>query len=149
MKTNKISFIASGFIAGIIVGISMVGMFAFTNGPGAAAPATGVTPVSAAVANTFFKNYMTGATPLNQVVKGFTLDKSQLDAMNLIIQENSALAGFRVYLGVDNNARKIAIVVGVDGSGKDAVANTIYSTVSMATNPCPPVCDGASAITKN
>lgn len=146
MKTNKFYFTAAGFLTGLVLGISIFGLVAFKNSPDA--PGGGVGPVSSTDANTYFKNYMSSATPLNQVVKGFTIDKTQFDAMSMINQENSALTGFRIYLGKDNNARKVAIVVGVDSYGKDAVGNTIYNTDSQGTNPCPPVCDASSPIIK-
>ena len=146
MKTNKYFFIVIGFLSVIIVGISMIGLLAFTS---AATPASdGVSPITATDANRYFKNYMANSTATNQVIKGFTVDKSQLDAMNRIAQENPNLTGFRVYFGFDSNSRKIAIVVGVDNSGKDAVTTTIYNTASQNTNPCPPICDITSTITK-
>jgi glyceraldehyde-3-phosphate dehydrogenase/erythrose-4-phosphate dehydrogenase len=69
--------------------------------------------------------------------------------MNNIFQENSNLAGFRIYFGKDNNSNNVAIVVGVNSNGTDAVNNPIYSFVSQNTNACPPVCDSNSPITRN
>ena len=92
---------------------------------------------------------MTGAAPFNQVIKGFTVDKPQLDAMNSIAKENQDLTGFRIYFGKDNNGKKIGIVVGVDSSGKDALKNTIFSTDSPISSPCPPICDVSSPIIVN
>ena len=70
----------------------------------------------------------------------------QLVAMNSLAKENSALTGFRIYYGKDNNARKIGIVVGVDNMGKDAVKNTIFNTDAPVSSPCPPICDTSSPI---
>jgi hypothetical protein len=148
MKTNKIFFTSVGFLTGIVSGISIMGILAFSNGPAPSNPGPGNSVISTAVANTYFKNYMAGAATFNQVIKGFTIDKSQLDAMNSIANENSLLTGFRIYFGKDNNAQKIAIVVGVDSNGKDAVTNTIYNTSAPINNPCPPICDVVSPITK-
>ena len=147
MKTNKFYFTAAGFLAGIVSGISIIGLLAFTNN--SASPGPGNSAIPATVANTYFKNYMAGATVYNQVIKGFTIDKTQLDAMNSIAAENSLLTGFRIYFGKDNNAQKIAIVVGIDASGRDAVTNTIYNSMATSNNPCPPICDVNSPIVKN
>ena len=147
MKKNKFYFTGVGFLAGLMVAGSVVGFFAFRNSPSGPDASPAVSATSAAVANGYLKNYLSGASPLNQVLKGFRIDVSQLNAMNMIIKENPALAGFRVYLGKDNNAQKVAIVVGVDSGGRDAVGNTIYTTDSPGTDPCPPVCDASSTIT--
>jgi hypothetical protein len=149
MKTNKYFFTALGFFTGIVSGISIFALVAFTNTPAPAPSGGGITAISSVNANQYFKNFLSGATAYNNVLKGFTLDKSNLDAMNSIIQENSSLAGFRVYFGKDNNSSNIAIVVGVTSSGADDVNNTIYSFVSQNTNACPPVCDSNSPITRN
>ena len=148
MKTNKKFFAAAIFLTGLVLGISIMGVLAFTSGPGAPAPGTGTNPVSPTDANLYFKNYLAGAASFNQVIKGFTIDKTQLNAMNSIAAENSNLTGFRIYMGKDNKSLNIAIIVGVNSNGKDAVNNTIYKTDTQ-TNLCPPVCDAGSQITMN
>jgi hypothetical protein len=146
MKTNKYIFTALGFATGLVSGISIIALLSFANAPVTPPPAGGNVPVSAAVAHTYLTNYLSGAASFNQVIKGFTVDKAQLDAMNSIARENSLLTGFRIYLGKDNNSKKIGIVVGVDNTGKDAVKNTIFNTDSQNLSPCPPVCDVTSPI---
>jgi len=148
MKANKYIFAVAGFFAGIVSGISIIVLFAFTSSP-VPPGAGGNSPISAADANTCFKSYMTTAASFNQVIKGFTVDKSQLDAMNSIISENAQLTGFRIYFGKDPGGQKSAIVVGVDSFGHDAVGNTIYHTSAPNNNPCPPVCDLTSPIIRN
>jgi len=145
MKTNKYFLTALGFFSGVVLTISVMGLFAFSNAPGSAGPGGEITPVSSTVANGYFKNYMAGAVSVNQVIKGFTVYKAQLDAMNNIAKENPNLPGFRIYMGRDNNANLVSIVVGVDSKGLDAVKNTIYNTFAPG-NPCPPVCDVQSPI---
>ncbi|MCX6266212.1 MAG: hypothetical protein NTW16_02490 [Bacteroidetes bacterium] len=147
MKTNKYFIPALGFFAGLALGTTIIGLFAFTNGPGTAAPGAGTTLISSAEANGFIKKYLSGTVPMNQVIKGFTVDKSQLDAMNTIAKSNPDLASFRIYLGKDNNAKNIGIVVGVDNAGQDAVRSGIYSTEGPRVSPCPPICDATSPIT--
>jgi hypothetical protein len=149
MKMNKFAFTALGFVSGIISGITIFALVAFTSSPPSAPTGGPITPISATTANQYFKNYNSTATSFNNVLKGFTLDKSNLDAMNNIFQQNSALAGFRIYFGKDNSSNNVAIVVGVTTSGTDAVTNLIYSFTSQNTNACPPVCDNNSPITKN
>jgi hypothetical protein len=103
-------------------------------------------PISAADAHACLTRYTANAVSFNQVIKGFTLDKSQIEAMNSISKENPNLSGFRIYMGVDKSSRKIGIVVGVDNTGKDAVKNTIYTTDLKNLSPCPPICDASSPI---
>lgn len=146
MKTKNYFFVALVFITGLVSGISIISMMAFTHGPGAIAPGNPITPVTSADARVFVTSYLASAVPFNQVIKGFTIDKSQLDAMNAISRENAALTGFRVYLGKDNSAKTVGIVVGIDDTGKDAIKNTIFSTESRSLSPCPPICDVSSPI---
>ena len=149
MKTNKYIFSALGFLAGMLLGFSVFGLLSFSNGPGSAGSGPGIVPISAAEAQTFLHNYMSDATAINEVIKGFTIDKTQLEAMNAISKENPNLAGFRIYLGKDNTSRKIGIVVGIDNDGKDAVNGKVYNTDRGVLSPCPPVCDVSSSIIKN
>ena len=146
MKTNKYFLTFVGFLTGSICGISLISILSFTNAPGN--PAVVNTPMTSVDANTFVKNYVASAVANNQVIKGISLDRSQLDAMNSLTRENQALAGFRIYLGKDGSGSKIGIVVGVDGNGKDATGNTIYNTAAQVLNVCPPVCDLSSPIIK-
>ena len=143
MKTKTLLSTGFGFLTDLIAGNSKSGLLASSGGSGAVN-----SPVDATVANTYVKNYLAGASTTNAVVKGFTLDKAQLDAMNSINKENPLLTIFRIYMGKDNNAQRVAIVVGVDSTGRDAVNNTIYMTASVSSSPCPPVCDAASPITR-
>ena len=147
MKTNKYLLTLAGFLAGTVFGITTIVFLSFTNGPAAPAPGAGAVRLSAAEAHTFFVSYISGAVPYNQVMKGFNVGKSQLDAMNAIAAENPSLTGFRIYFGKDNDSRTIGIVVGVDNTGIDAIKNSIFSTDGAKPGPCPPICDVASPIT--
>ena len=147
MKTNKYFFSAMGFLTGTLFGISIILFLSFSNAPSGAAPAAQNGAISTTVAHDYFNGYLLGAVPYTQVIKGFTIDKSQLTAMNSILGENSALTGFRIYFGKDNSGNKVGIVVGVDNSGRDAVKNSIYGTSAANLSPCPPICDVASPIT--
>jgi hypothetical protein len=146
MKTNKFFFTALGFLTGLTLGISIIGLWAFTSGTATPIAAGGIAPVTTEVAKSYLKNYTATLDPNIQAVKGFTIDKSQLDAMNAISRENPELTAFRIYLGRDNSTRKVGIVIGVDNTGKDALKNTIYSTDAARVSPCPPICDTTSPI---
>jgi hypothetical protein len=146
MKTNRFFLSALVFLTGMVSGVSIIGLLAFTNGASAPAPAVPIVAVSAAEAHGYFTNYMSGATAMNQVIKGFTVDKAQLDAMNSISAANPGLTSFRIYFGRDSRANKVGIVVGVDDAGRDAVNGTIYSTEAPKSSPCPPICDTSSPI---
>jgi len=149
MKTNKFFLTAIGFLTGIVLSISAMGLLAFVKGPVSSGAGPGISSITAVQANGYFKNYLSGAKSYNQVIKGFMVDRNQLNAMNNLVTENSDLTGFRIYMGIDNNSRKIGIVVGIDSYGKDAVNNTIYNTDSPNNNPCPPLCDSNSPVIQN
>ncbi|MEI7662176.1 MAG: hypothetical protein WCK34_08260 [Bacteroidota bacterium] len=146
MKTNKYFFSVMGFITGTVFGISVFLFLSFTNGPAAPAQGSGVVAITSADAHTCFTKYLSGAVSYNQVIKGINIDRTQLEAMNSISGENPALPGFRIYFGKDNTGRSVAIVVGVDSMGKDAVKNTIFNTDAPKFSPCPPICDVSSPI---
>ncbi len=146
MKAKKLWFAATGFFTGLFAGLSILAFWAFTGSPSGAAGGSEMVPVPAATANQYLKNYLAGAVPLNAALKGFSIDRNQVAAMDALLKENAALAGFRIYLGKNGEGKPVAIVVGLDALGNDAVKNTIYSTEAPKTGPCPPVCDVASPI---
>lgn len=148
MKRNQITLMTVTFISGLILGISVIGLFAFTNISQVPAPLAGVNKISEQDAKVLFRNYFTTATPMNVPVKGFAISKEQLSALNMLANENPGLTAFRIYLGKDNSAGNVGILVGVNGSGMD-VTNTIYRAVAGQSGPCPTICDAASTITSN
>jgi len=148
MIANKYIFPAISFGSGLTMGIILIGLMSFKPAPSSAG-GTQPAPVSVQEAHNYFNQYMAGATAYNQVMKGFTIDRAQLDAMNMISRENPELSGFRIYMGKDNTSAKLGIVVGIDNMGKDAVKNTIFSTAAQNLSPCPPICDVSSPIVNN
>lgn len=145
MKSRKYFFPLMGFVAGVLAGLSIFGLFAFASAP--AGPAgSGIVAISKTQAQAYVSNYLSKALPTNAVIKGFTIDKQQVEAMNNIARENPALTGFRIYMGKDNNSAMVGIVVGVDNTGQESLTNTIYSTDSKTLSPCPPICDTQSPI---
>lgn len=149
MKRNTFWVLSLGFLTGGAAVLSLLALLSFSvvsGSPAGAAPGGDFVPVPAATAGVYVKNYVAGAVPVEAPVKGFTIDKAQYNAMMALDRENAALAGFRIYLGKNGEGRPVAIVVGVEGSGLDAVKNSVFSTDSWKTGPCPPVCDVASPI---
>lgn len=147
MKTNKIFSSLPVFFTGLIAGLTLAGLFAFTMGPGAAGTGGNVA-VSVSKASQYSKNYLAGAQPYDQVIRGFMVGKAQLEAMNSLLVSNPSLVGFRIYMGADEENRRKDVVVGVDRNGADAVTSPIISTDAAGNNPCPPVCDSNSPILK-
>jgi len=149
MKKIRLYPISLGFISGMFFGVSILALTGFNSSPLMSPPAGFVNPISVQNANLAFKKYLMTAVPftVKDTLFGITVEKPQLDAMNNLVKENPSFETFRIYRGIDNNSKKIAIVVGVDLAGKDAIKNTLYATESKATDPCPPLCDQSSPIT--
>ncbi|HNY01610.1 MAG TPA: hypothetical protein PKG48_03430 [Bacteroidales bacterium] len=132
----------SGFLAGMILGLGFLGLVSFTAAPGGGAT------VTAEQARSYIANYAAGATSAGEVIKGFTIDRSQFEAMSSLSKENGALAGFRIYLGRDESSRLRGIVVGMDGQGRDVVNGSIFNTDAKSVSPCPPACEITSPLTQ-
>lgn len=148
MKKNQLSLMALTFIAGIVIGISAIGLYSFTNRSVPQPLAPGVDKIGIPEASSLFRTYFENTAPSNEVVRGFAINREQLSALNFLANENPALTGFRLYMGYDSNAGNVGIIVGLNGSGKDET-NSIYRTPGAASGPCPTICDGQSAIMGN
>ena len=147
MKMNKFALISVAFLFGAISAISLVALYSFT-GMGVPSPSvTGVSPVTAADANTLVKAYLkTAAVPLKPA-KGFYLDMQELAALNALAAKDSKLSGFRIYFGKESNGPAVGLVVGVDANNLD-LTKSILKAQSPKTGLCPPVCDNSSPIIK-
>jgi len=148
MKKNQFILVASTFISGIILGVSVLALFSFTGSGTVPVSVPGINKITTQEANVLFKNYYNKATPTTSVFKGFALNKEQLAALNYLSNENPGITGFRIYMGNDNTTGGVRIIVGVNGLGKD-VTSSICQTDAVSSGPCPTICDGASAITSN
>jgi hypothetical protein len=148
MKKSSFAIVMAAFVSGIILGASAIAWFSFTVANPSAAAVQGVSKISVQDARSSFNRYFQAATPLNVVLKGFNINKEQLDALNRLSTENPALTGFRVYMGIDSFSAAVGIVVGVDNLGKDNT-NSIYRTSAGSSGPCPTICDQSSGITTN
>jgi hypothetical protein len=148
MKKDQFTIMTLTFISGIVLGVSAIGLFSFSNPVHPPALLPDVSKISVSEANTLFKNYYQSATPTTTVFKGFALNREELTALNNLLTENSSLSGFRIYMGKDVTSASVGIVVGVNSSGKDVTAS-IYQSVAVGSGPCPTICDVNSAITVN
>ena len=146
MKKGNYYQTGIGFLVGTLFGVMTMVLVSFTMDTGKSGNKDGITIITSAQANSYYRNYMTKAESFNQVIRGFMVDKSQLSAMNAIASENESLNGFRIYTGRDNNNVKVGIVVGIDANGRDAVNNSIFNTDSPSSGPCPTICDQSSPI---
>jgi hypothetical protein len=144
MKKNQFTLLAITFISGIFFGISALSLISFTNAGPSPLPGTTVSKISVSDANTLFRAYYDKTAPINAVVKGFSITKEHLEALNNLSNENSALTGFRIYMGNDNNGN-VGIVVGVNSAGSD-VTTSIYRVAAGSSGPCPTICDASSPI---
>ena len=75
------------------------------------------------------------------MLRGFVINKEELEVMNRLDRENSKFIGFRVYMGINELGGKVGVIYGIDSNGQDATTSSIYSTDFSSSGPCPPVCD--------
>ncbi len=95
-------------------------------------------------ANTQFHKYMENPDTIG-VLKGFTINMAQYNAMGQILSADTTVNGFRIYMGADSLANRLMMVV---GTGSPDKTSTIYETEAAESGPCPYVCDDASPIIK-
>lgn len=149
MKRFRITLPLITFIAGIVVGLGILGVSSIQGSSPQSDLPRGVTPVSTSVANSAFRLYYSSAQVPTEKFKGFYFDTTQLNAVNYLHKIYKSVPGFRLYLAKDATSGKFgSIIVGVDNAGKDAVSGAIYMTTVTNPGPCPYVCDEASPIIK-
>lgn len=146
MKKNQFTLMAVTFVSGIIIGMSAITLFSFTSRSPVPASLSAVSKISVTDAKVLFKTYYDKTPPVNAVVKGFSITKEHLAALNNLSNENPALTVFRIYMGYDASAGNVGLVVGVNGSGQD-ITTSIYRAAAGGSGPCPTVCDANSPIT--
>ena len=150
MKKNKIAMISVTFILGAVFGISLIAVLSFVKPAKLPSPNPPLTAISTTDANRFFHNYYDQAIPMNDKFVSFPVDRLQLEAMDTLAR-NRNLIGFRIYLGKNDQAENISIVVGITSTMEDAATGTlgkIYQTASRRAEPCPPLCGANSAISR-
>ena len=148
MKKNKIALISVTFILGAVFGISLIAVLSFANPDNPPSPGPIPSIITPADANHYFLNYYAHADSIPGKLKGFTVDRLQLEAMNNLVANDRNLVGFRLYMGKSDIAEKISIVVGLTSVSSDATVGRIYKTESRNSGPCPTLCDVNSPITR-
>ena len=148
MKRRSYIWISVTFLLGAIFGISLISVLSFISPDNPPAPSQDITIIDTATANRYFNNYYQSAGSLPSPVKGFLLDRLQLEAMNNLMNYDRTLAGFRLIMGKDENGQKVGIVVGVNAGLSDAALGRVYKTTSANSGPCPFICDELSPITR-
>jgi hypothetical protein len=91
-------------------------------------------------ANDCFKAYYANAISVDSL-RGFSISLRQFNAMQMILNNDPTVQGFRIYMGVDS-AGPVRLVVGFGSPDHDVV----YETSDENSGPCPHVCDLDSPI---
>jgi hypothetical protein len=137
MEKKKFLRMVLPFIAGAAVGFGVWALYSFTQSQSIV---PGVGKITVADAHTYAQNYYNAATVPTEKIKGFTIDKGGLSAMNSILAATPTAAGFRIYFGTNASGAGLWIMCGMDPSGADMTAN-IYSSQSGTVGLCPKICD--------
>jgi hypothetical protein len=137
--------VSIAFASGILIGVASLALLSFSFQPSVSPTPVEVEKLSVTQANSYLKNYLKTAQTINSPLKAMLIDKDQLIVMNRLINENPSLAGFRIYMGKDENSAKVGMVVGVNNNGND-LTSTIYRSNGTNLSPCPPICDGAGTL---
>lgn len=137
------------FIVGIVIGNFIPKLFPSPPNNNIVLP-KGVEEISPVTANKLFRDYYKGATADSQPFAGFLLKKEQLDVLNILLKKNLALSGFRIYMSNDSSGLERRILVGCKTVGDKQIddATIIFKTIYGASDPCPPICDMDSPITR-
>ena len=96
-------------------------------------------------ANSYYHAYL-GAPVSIDTLKAFTINLEQFYAMGKILNADSTVHGFRIYMGADGSpAKPVMMVV---GTGSPDKTGSIYLTSAIGSGPCPIICDVSSPIIK-
>jgi hypothetical protein len=94
-------------------------------------------------AKNYFHTYLLAPVSVDKL-KAFTVNLEQFYAMGQILNTDSTVHGFRIYLGADSiPSNQVMMVVGTGSPDKSA---TIYKTSFSGSGPCPYFCDVSSPI---
>jgi hypothetical protein len=154
MKKSKFAFITVVFILGLVIGSVAITLLSSSNPAPTPASAPPYTQITADSANKLFRIYYTNISSLNDKIKGFTLDREQVNALYAMASDPAyKIIGFRVYFGMDNAKQRLTMIVGIQSDSTDLAAagsasKSVYVTTSRKSSPCPPSCDKNSPITK-
>ncbi len=110
-------------------------------------PSNGITRIdSVDEARRLSESYLTRTDTPRMPVKAVYIDRLQLQAMQLLLDSNPGLPGFRIIFAQGTDGKNSTIILGVDEENHDQT-DTMYQTASPKSGPCPPMCDADSPIT--
>jgi hypothetical protein len=154
MKNNSTKMILI-FLAGLLIGGAIIWLcfcgcaktrcdhqWALQPPPGMPEPI----PLDTIAANTYFHNYLFSPVSVD-TVKAFAINLKQYYAMGKILNTDSLVTGFRIYMGATDTTTSSRIMM-VVGFGSPDHTETIYSTDAAESGLCPFLCDETSPITK-
>jgi hypothetical protein len=149
MKNSRFTLMIVIFISGITLGFIVPRLFPIINTISLTLP-KGVEEISVAKANDLFLRYLKTATIQQKPFKGFMIKKEQLEVLNHLFKRDPSLSGFRVYMAEDSLTYERRILVGCrTKAGKEIDDTTIIlKTIYGGADPCPPICDVDSPITR-
>lgn len=147
MKKNKIAIISVTFFLGVVFGVSLIAILAFTRSD-SSEPNPTPRLISPDEARTLFNAYYNAAQTITAKPRGYTIDREQLDVLKDLANQYSStnIPRFRIYMGRDAQGVMKSIVLGVDASGHDFTTGSIWRTDSPVSGPCPFLCDDNSSI---
>lgn len=101
--------------------------------------------IDASTANNYFHTYLLSPVSVD-TLKAFAVNLEQYYTMGLILNADTSVHGFRIYMGADSiPSNPVMMVV---GTGSPDKTGKIYRTSAIGSGPCPYFCDKSSPITK-
>ena len=103
----------------------------------------GFEQISLDTARAYYKCYMKSSLKIKaDPIVAFSVNRGQLNAMNYMLENDSTITRFRIYMGVYGDPELVSMVVSVDEEGDNT--ENIYKTAPGG--PCPDQCDLESDI---
>lgn len=148
MKDISAKMVAT-FVAGLILG-GVIVWFLFCckkdchenigKGPNLPEPVL----IDVSTANAYFSTYMLSPDTVSPF-KAFAVNLMQYNAMKKILEVDTTVKGFRIYMGAADTTKsgRVSIVVGFGTPDHTA---TVYSTDMEDSGTCPFICDEDSPI---
>lgn len=99
------------------------------------------------VANNYFHNYMFSPVSVD-TLKALAINLEQYYAMSMILDADTTVTGFRIYMGATDTTKTADPITMVVGFGSPDHRDGIYSTSKAGSGTCPFICDGSSPITR-
>jgi hypothetical protein len=102
---------------------------------------SGILTVSYETAKGYIQNYLDSRPVVtSEVIRGYSLNSVQYRAVNNMIQKDQLVSGVRLYIGLNERAQEVIVIVGTDREGRD-IATYAYVTEKGSAGLCPPICD--------